>query len=39
MLTKSADTAVVMREYGPLTRPPHTSSMPGNMDWVSASTF
>lgn len=27
--TKSADTAVVMREYGPLTRPPHTNSMPG----------
>lgn len=29
-LTRSADTAVVMRAYGPLTRPPHTSSMPGN---------
>lgn len=28
-LTKSAETAVVMREYGPLTNPPHTSSMPG----------
>lgn len=27
-LTKSADTAVVMREYGPLTRHPHTNSMP-----------
>lgn len=26
-LTRSADTAVVMRAYGPLTRPPHTSSM------------
>lgn len=27
-LTKSAETAVVMREYGPLTKPPHTSSIP-----------
>lgn len=28
MVTRSADTAVVMSEYGPLTRPPHTNSMP-----------
>lgn len=27
ILTKSADTAVVIRAYGPLTRPPHTSSI------------
>ena len=28
VLTRSADTAVVMRAYGPFTRPPHTSSIP-----------
>lgn len=34
-LTKSADTAVVMRAYGPLTRPPHTNSMPGKHRLIS----